>query len=102
MFYDLNVKKIPVAIDGSDNSIKAANYSLFLGDKFKAIVIALYVIPQKGKNAEEAIQDIQHILEKIKLDASLNHVELKTEIIQSESSVINEIRNMRRIQMPIF
>jgi nucleotide-binding universal stress UspA family protein len=54
----------------------------------KLFMMYLYVIPQKGKNADEAIQ---HILEKIKLDASLNHIELKTEIIQSESPVINEI-----------
>lgn len=88
MFDDLRIKKILVAVDGSENSIKAANYSLFLAHKFDSIVIALYVVPQKGENTTEAIQ---RTLEKIKRDAELAHIEVKTDVIENESSVINEL-----------
>jgi nucleotide-binding universal stress UspA family protein len=96
MFDELRVNRILVAIDGSENSIKAADYSLFLANKFNAIVIALYVIPPNVKeNSERQLkaETIQETFNKIKNNATQYHIELKTDTVLSESSVVTEIVN---------
>jgi nucleotide-binding universal stress UspA family protein len=96
MFDELRVNRILVAIDGSENSIKAADYSLFLANKFNAIVIALYVIPPNVKeNSERKLkaETIQETFNKIKNNATQYHIELKTDTVLSESSVVTEIVN---------
>jgi nucleotide-binding universal stress UspA family protein len=97
MFENLRVKKILVAVDGSENSIKAANYSLFLADKFKASVIALNVVPQNVNHDSEvqlkSAEIIQSTFDNIKQIAAQSQTELKTAIVPSESSVITEIVN---------
>ena len=94
MFDELRVNRILVAIDGSENSIKAADYSLFLANKFNAIVIALYVIPPNAKdNSERQLkaETIQDTFNKIKNTATQYHIELKTDTVFGESSVVTEI-----------
>lgn len=96
MFDELRVNKILVAIDGSENSIKAADYSLFLANKFNAIVIALYVIPPNVKDNSERqlkVETIQDTFNKIKNTATQYHIELKTDTVLSESLVVTEIVN---------
>lgn len=96
MFDELRVNRILVAIDGSENSIKAADYSLFLANKFNAIVIALYVIPPNVKDNSERqlkVETIQDTFNKIKNTATQYHIELKTDTVLSESSVVTEIVN---------
>jgi nucleotide-binding universal stress UspA family protein len=96
MFDELRVNRILVAIDGSENSIKAAEYSLFLANKFNAIVIALYVIPPNVKDNSERqlkVETIQDTFNKIKNTATQYHIELKTDTVLSESSVVTEIVN---------
>ena len=96
MFDELRVNRILVAIDGSENSIKAADYSLFLATKFNATVIALHVIPQNVKdNSERQLkaETIQDTFNKIKNTATQYKIELKTDTILSESSVVTEIVN---------
>lgn len=96
MFDELRVNRILVAIDGSENSIKAADYSLFLANKFNAIVIALYVIPPNVKDNSKRqlkVETIQDIFNKIKNTATQYHIELKTDTVLSESSVVTEIVN---------
>ena len=84
MFGELNVNRILVAIDGSENSIKAANYSLLLADKFKARVIALYVVPQNVGNDSEshlkATETVQDFFDNFKHSAIQAHVGLNTDI----------------------
>jgi nucleotide-binding universal stress UspA family protein len=94
MFDVLKVNRILVAIDGSENSVKAADYSLFLANKFNATVIALYVIPPNVKdNSERQLkaETIQDTFNKIKNTATQYHTELKTETVLSEESVVTEI-----------
>jgi len=96
MIDGLSVNRILVAIDGSENSIKAADYSLFLANKFNAIVIALYVIPPNVKDNSERqlkVETIQDTFNKIKNTATQYHIELKTDTVLSESSVVTEIVN---------
>lgn len=96
MFDELRVNRILVAIDGSENSIKAAEYSLFLANKFNAIVIALYVIPPNVKDNSERqlkVETIQDTFNKIKNTATQYHIGLKTDTVLSESSVVTEIVN---------
>lgn len=96
MFDELRVNRILVAIDGSENSIKAADYSLFLANKFNAIVIALYVIPPNVKDNSERqlkVETIQDTFNKIKNTATQYRIELKTNTVLSESSVVTEIVN---------
>jgi nucleotide-binding universal stress UspA family protein len=96
MFDELRVNRILVAIDGSENSIKAADYSLFLANKFDAIIIALYVIPPNVKDNYERqlkAETIQDTFNKIKNNATQYHIELKTDTVLSESSVVTEIVN---------
>jgi nucleotide-binding universal stress UspA family protein len=96
MIDGLSVNRILVAIDGSENSIKAADYSLFLANKFNAIVIALYVIPPNVKDNSERqlkVETIQDTFNKIKNAATQYHIELKTDTVLSESSVVTEIVN---------
>lgn len=96
MFDELRVNRILVAIDGSENSIKAADYSLFLANKFNAIVIALYVIPPNVKDNSERqlkVETIQDTFNKIKNTATQYHIELKTDTVLSESLVVTEIVN---------
>jgi len=96
MIDGLSVNRILVAIDGSENSIKAADYSLFLANKINAIVIALYVIPPNVKDNSERqlkVETIQDTFNKIKNTATQYHIELKTDTVLSESSVVTEIVN---------
>jgi nucleotide-binding universal stress UspA family protein len=94
MIDGLSVNRILVAIDGSENSIKAADYSLFLANKFNAIVIALYVIPPNVKDNSERqlkVETIQDAFNNIQNTAIQYHIELKTETVLSEESVVTEI-----------
>jgi nucleotide-binding universal stress UspA family protein len=94
MIDGLSVNRILVAIDGSENSIKAADYSLFLANKINAIVIALYVIPPNVKDNSERqlkVETIQDAFNNIQNTAIQYHIELKTETVLSEESVVTEI-----------
>lgn len=94
MFDKLSVSKILVAIDGSENSIKAADYSLFLANKFNASVLALYVVPQNAGDHSERqskTETIQRTFDNIKRTATQFHIELKSDTVLSESSVVTEI-----------
>lgn len=94
MFDKLSVSKILVAIDGSENSIKAADYSLFLANKFNASVLALYVVPQTAGDHSERqskTETIQQTFDNIKRTATQFHIELKSDTVLSESSVVTEI-----------
>ncbi len=93
MFDKLSVSKILVPIDGSENSIKAADYSLFLANKFNASVLALYVVSQNADHSERQskTETIQHTFDNIKRAATQFHIELKSDTVLSESSVVTEI-----------
>lgn len=87
-------------VDGSENSKKAAYYSLLIADKFKAQVIILYVeipAPDKSENsggvysAVEGSQQTQSFFDEIRNRARQIYVNLKTDTITTQNSVVTEI-----------
>ena len=92
---DLKINKILVAVDGSENSKRAGDYAIKLSKELHADVVALHVIPG-GKyfpeeNLEKGTKHDYAYLDKISEQSVSAGVDLKTEIIKAESSVVDEI-----------
>jgi nucleotide-binding universal stress UspA family protein len=102
--------KILVAIDGSEQSMNAADYAIAMAKKEdNSKLIALHVLfSQTGyaysttmfglitpssinKILEDAKHEAQHWLDKIKEKISENDIELKTEVVVSPISVVGAI-----------
>jgi nucleotide-binding universal stress UspA family protein len=102
--------KILVAIDGSEQSMHAADYAIAMAKKEdNSKIIALHVLfSQTGyaysttmfglitpssinKILEDAKHEAQQWLDKIKEKISENDIELKTEVVVSPTSVVGEI-----------
>jgi nucleotide-binding universal stress UspA family protein len=101
---------ILVAIDGSEQSMHAADYAIAMAKKEdNSKIIALHVLfSQTGyvysttmfglitpssinKILEDAKHEAQQWLDKIKETISENDIELKTEVVVSPTSVVGEI-----------
>ena len=92
---NLKINKILVAVDNSENSKRAGDYALKLSKEFHANVMALHVIPA-GKylpeeNLEKGTEHDFDYLDKISQQSVSAGVNLKTEIIKADSSVVDEI-----------
>lgn len=99
---NLKTNKILVAVDGSEESIKAANFALDMAKAYKSPLIALAVtyIPlsiklsstdrlQKWhesnvKEAKEWLEDIFHLSDEAK-------IEFRLEVVETTSSVVRTI-----------
>ena len=95
--FDIN--KILVAVDGSENSKKAAYYSLLIADRFKAQVTVLYVDISKAQDIDSTpkpSQQDQSFLEEIKDRARQIGVNLKSDIRMKQDSVVTEIVDYAR------
>ena len=95
MYKDLKIKKILVALDGSENSKRAVDYAIKLGQELSADVMALHIVPA-GKylpeqNLEKGTKHDYAYLDKISEQSVSAGVDLETQIIKAESSVIDEI-----------
>ena len=98
----LSIKKILVTIDGSEDSMKAAEYAISLAKKYNAELIILYILYSElgfaysnllGVTTPRAIVDV---LETQKKDVQKWFDEIKsklanTKIIVSVSSIVGEI-----------
>jgi nucleotide-binding universal stress UspA family protein len=98
LLHSFDIQKILVPVDGSENSKKAAYYSLVIADKFKAWVNILYVDPtNKSENsggaysAIEGSQQTQSFFDEIRNRAHQIDVNLKTDNIITQNSVVTEI-----------
>ena len=87
MFY-----KILVAIDGSDPSMDAADYAISISKEYNSELYALYVIRadvdlfgvhQNSEYTATMKNEGEKYLDKVKLNAAENNIQIKTEIIAS-------------------
>ena len=95
MYKDLKINKILVTVDGSENSKRAGDYAIKMGQELSADVIALHIVPA-GKyfpeqNLEKGTRHDYAYLDKISEQSVSAGVNLKTDTIKAESSVVDEI-----------
>ena len=95
MYKDLKINRILVAVDGSENSKRAGEYAIKIGQELSADVMALHIVPA-GKyfpeqNLEKGTKHEYAYLDKISEQSVSAGVNLKTETIKAESSVVDEI-----------
>jgi len=95
MYKDLKINKILVAVDGSENSKRAGEYAIKIGQELSADVMALHIVPA-GKylpeqNLEKGTKHDYAYLDKISEQSVSAGVNLKTDTIKAESSVVDEI-----------
>lgn len=94
---NLKISNILVAVDGSENSIKAADYAIKLALGLHGRVIALYVVPTHGKYNPDKIltrgtQGQYDFLDKLGQKSVNEDVKLEIDVVTSDS-VVNEITN---------
>jgi nucleotide-binding universal stress UspA family protein len=89
------ISKILVAVDGSDASMHAADYAVLMSNKYDAELYALHVVHPADVDAiseptqassysvENTNQESQKYLDKVKLKANENNIQLKTEVVSS-------------------
>ena len=95
MYKDLKINRILVAVDGSENSKRAGEYAIKIGQELSADVMAVHIVPA-GKylpeqNLEKGTKHDYAYLDKISEQSVSAGVNLKTETIKAESSVVDEI-----------
>jgi nucleotide-binding universal stress UspA family protein len=95
MYKDLKINRILVAVDGSENSKRAGEYAIKIGQELSADVMALHIVPA-GKylpeqNLEKGTKHDYAYLDRISEQSVSAEVNLKTETIKAESSVVDEI-----------
>ena len=110
MYKDIKIKRILVAVDGSENSKRAGDYAIKLGQELDAEIIALHVIPT-GKyieegNLEKGTKYDYAYLDKIGEESISAEVKLEIEILRAtQSSVVDEIidyRNKKNIDLIVI
>jgi len=110
MHKDIQIKRILVAVDGSENSKRAGDYAIKLGQELDAEIIALHVIPT-GKyieegNLEKGTKYDYAYLDKIGEESISAEVKLEIEILRAtRSSVVDEIidyRNKKNIDLIVI
>jgi len=104
----LNMKKILVTIDGSENSVKAAEYAVSLTKKYDAELTILYVLYSElgfaysnliGVTTPKAIEDVletqkkdvQKWFDEIRSKLANTKISVTDKIIVSVSSIVGEI-----------
>ena len=88
------IRKILVAVDGSETSSKAAENASELAEKYGADLIALYIVPLNIKSSEIfdlAKQYGQKIVDEVKHEASAKKVNVQTEVLWDVGSVTKAI-----------
>ena len=110
MYKDIQIKRILVAVDGSENSKRAGDYAIKLGQELDAEIIALHVIPT-GKYIEEGnlkkgTKYDYAYLDKIGEESISAEAKLEIEILRAtRSSVVDEIidyRNKKNIDLIVI
>jgi nucleotide-binding universal stress UspA family protein len=107
--YDITIKKILVAVDGSKPSLDASEEAISLAAKYEAELIVVHVVspdvrygyledvitPGLPASLKEvvvlAMEKGQKYLDEVKQNASENKVEVRTEVLIGATSVVKEI-----------
>ena len=108
LYLSLNMRKILVTIDGSENSMKAAEYAVSLSKKYDAELTVLYVLYSElgfaysnliGVTTPKAIEDVletqkkdvQKWFDEIRGKLANTKIPVTDKIIVSVSSIVGEI-----------
>lgn len=108
LYLSLSIKKILVTIDGSENSMKAAEYAVSLVKKYDAELTILYVLYSElgfaysnllGVTTPKAIEDVldtqkkdvQKWFDEIRSKLANTKIPVTDKIIVSVSSIVGEI-----------
>ncbi|NAL78674.1 universal stress protein [Nitrososphaera sp. AFS] len=99
--------KILVGIDGSEASIYASRYAIDIAKKYNSQLIALFVLHVHGVRSisstfitaptsrielfEKEKKEAQELLDKVRIEAQREDVELRTEIVEGSASVEGSI-----------
>jgi nucleotide-binding universal stress UspA family protein len=99
--------KILVGIDGSEASIDASRYAIDIAKKYNSQLIALFVLHVHGVRSisstfitaptsrielfEKEKKEAQELLDKVRIEAQKEDVELRTEIVEGSASVEGSI-----------
>lgn len=99
--------KILVGIDGSEASIDASRYAIDIAKKYNSQLIALFVLHVHGVRSisstfitaptsrielfEKEKKEAQELLDKVRIEAQREDVELRTEIVEGSASIESSI-----------
>jgi nucleotide-binding universal stress UspA family protein len=107
--YDITIRKILVAVDGSKPSLDASEQAISLAAKYEADLIAVHVVspgvrydyledvitPGLPASLKEvivlAVENGQKYLDEVKQKASESKLEVQTEVLIGATSVVKEI-----------
>jgi nucleotide-binding universal stress UspA family protein len=107
--YDITIRKIVVAVDGSKPSLDASEQAISLAAKYEADLIAVHVVspgvrydyledvitPGLPASLKEvivlAVENGQKYLDEVKQKASESKLEVQTEVLIGATSVVKEI-----------
>jgi nucleotide-binding universal stress UspA family protein len=102
----LLIKRILVAVDGSNPSLNASDFAIDMAKRFESELIALYVIEPKYNELETAIsprpgrlknvftkamEKGEQIVHNVKENAVKNHLNIQTDVINGITSVVKAI-----------
>jgi nucleotide-binding universal stress UspA family protein len=100
----LSIKKILVAVDGSDPSFDASDYAIELAKNSNAELIVLFIVSSvpssdfeyanigRGKEIKTVESEKgQQVVDKVKQKATENKVSVKTAVLIQYTSVVKEI-----------
>ena len=100
----MSVKKILVAVDGSDPSFNASDYAIELAKNNNAELIVLFIVSSvpssdfeyanigRGKEIETVESEKAHqVVDKVKQKGAENKVSVKTAVLIQYTSVVKEI-----------
>ncbi len=95
--------KILVGIDGSEASMDASHYAIDIAKKYNSQLIALFVLHVHGVRSvsstfitaptsrielfEKEKKEAQELLDKVRIEAQREDVELRTEIVEGSASI---------------
>jgi nucleotide-binding universal stress UspA family protein len=110
----LSIRKLLVAVDGSNSSFNASTYAIDLANRFDAELIALHVIDPRYKELEIALsprpgrfkeiatkvmQDGEKIVDTVRQNATEKNVSIKTDVISGYTSVTKEIVDYAKVNI---
>jgi len=108
----LHIRRILVAVDGSNPSINASTFAIDLAKRFDAELIVLHVIDPRYKELEMAIsprpgrfkeiekkvmEDAQKILDTVKVNATAKNVNVTMDAISGFISVVKDIVHYAKV-----
>ncbi len=98
------LERIVVAVDGSDESLKAVDYALKLADPAKTMIKILHVVLLPTGTSEQTLQAIKkdmwakgnEILTRAHKSAGIKRDRLETQIVETDHSVVMAIVDYAR------